>query len=741
MRLLFLTCLCGTLLLILGVDGAYAADLAAVEAFEAPSGVSSDEAWHIVADEIHYDAIREHYRATGQVVATRLNRVLQADYARFEAREMQIYAEGNIMLQAGEDVLLAQKLQFDLNTETGVLDDGAVFLKENHFHIKGDRIHKTGPQTWQVQQACFTTCDGPQPAWKITGRNLNVTIEGYGTVRNVVFHVKDVPLFYFPLMFFPAKTERQSGLLAPEAAWSSRNGMEYTQPLYWAISDQADATFYWHYLAKRGHKTGLEYRYVPTAHTAGVAMLDYLHDRQVDDGTPDSQRWGYAHNSLLRNNRDRWWLRLKHDQGLPLDVSARLDLDLVSDQDYLHEFRDGFTGYARTNETFYNTFGRDLDDYAQTRRANRLTVSRWQTASSLNAQILWYDDVVARRNHEDDDTLQRLPVVRLHTLPVSLQSTPLYYNIDSRFAHFHRETGLTGQRLSVYPRLYLPLTWQERVTLQPALGWRGSAWQTHGNRDTADNRDFSSTRGQFDLELDLASEFFRVFTLEGRNLEALKHVVRPSVTYRYNSRAERDDYPVFDYEDIWEARDRITYALTNTLIGRHQPDRHQKPYREIMRLYLEQSYNVADPDETDPHAFSDIYAQLRLSPLPWVALQSDAEWSPHDTEFINRNLMAALHDPRGNRLYAEHRYARSRSETLRTGIYFNLNPALALLADYETNLKTDQRIQTDLGMIYRHQCWSIDLRYRDEINEQKYVVMFNLRGLGGIGGQVGAGGF
>lgn len=739
-----------------------AASVGAVDRILAPSAGPSGEAWHIVADELYYDAGREHYHASGQVIITQNNRTIQADEIRFEHQEMQLYASGNIIVQVAGDVLLAQELQLDLTTETGVLYDGSLFIRANHFYIQGDRIYKTGEQAYQASRACFTTCDGPDPAWKITARNLNVTIEGYGRGRDLVFRIKEVPVLYLPFMIFPVKTKRQSGLLAPEGAWSSRSGLEYTQPLYWAINEQSDATVYWHYLARRGHKTGLEYRYVPSAQTAGLIQGDYLHDRQVDDGSPETRSWGYRHNNLPRPNRDRWWLRMKHDQQLPGEVAARLDLDVVSDQDYLHEFRDGFTGFESARNTFYNTFGRDLDDYAQTRRANRLTVSRWWTTSSLNAQALWYDDVVARRHGGPDTTLQRLPVARLFTLPTTLHSSPLYYNMDAQLAHFYRKEGLSGQRLSVHPRLYLPWNWHQRLSLQPSVGWRGTAWQTRGQAPAMDTSELDHTQGQFDAEVDLASEVFRVYQRQSGRFDAIKHVLRPGLTYRYVPKNDPKNYPAFDDEDVAAARNRLTWSLTNTLIGRAipnlesdaGPNAESEPksqavssrYHDILRLYLEQSYYIDEPDASREHDFSDIYGQLRFKPLAWLALQADAEWSPHTSTFTSRNLMGSLADARANRVYVEHRYNRlpetgRLSEILRTGIYLNVLPSVGVLANYETNLAADQRIHTHLGVIYRHQCWSFDVRYHDEVHEQKYMVMFNLRGLGGIGGQFGADNF
>ncbi len=110
-------------------------------------------------------------------------------------------------------------------------------------------------------------------------------------------------------------------------------------------------------------------------------MFDYLDDRKIDDGTGDSsEKWGYTDDDYLRTNRDRYWFRMKHDQGdLPLGFFGKVDLDIVSDQDYLREFKEGIAGFNASDNYFFRNFGRDLGDYDDTIRRNIVNLTRnWQ---------------------------------------------------------------------------------------------------------------------------------------------------------------------------------------------------------------------------------------------------------------------------------------------------------------------------------------------------------------------------
>ena len=405
-----------------------------------------DEPWHIVADEISQEKGTGVYVAHGNVVITKQGKRLTADRVRFDEKKDLLNAHGHVMLTSGRDLLTGEAMALNLSSETGIITNGTVFLSQNHFYIQGETIHKTGKDTYEVDRAVATTCDGPNVDWRLTGRKLNITIEGYGYATHAALWAKRVPVMYTPVLVFPVKIKRQSGLLPPQIGQSERKWQEYEQPFFWAINDSSDATFYLHHMARRGTKFGVEYRYVLDEKSKGTVMVDALYDKKTDEGPVSDSEWGYTEDSLLRPNNDRYWLRMKHDQILDNGVAVKLDLDMVSDQDYLKEFKGGYTGFDQTDLYFAEAFGRDLDEYDDTMRLNTLTVNKSWSSFSLNASTIWYDDVVKRRQGLTDTTLQQLPKVEFDASRQQFFDTPFYLALDSDYTHFYRETGMRGQR-------------------------------------------------------------------------------------------------------------------------------------------------------------------------------------------------------------------------------------------------------------------------------------------------------
>lgn len=751
-----------------------------------------DEPWHITADTISYDDPTRRYVADGRVRISKGAVRLTADHVRFDHRTMDAAANGHVVLVSGKDVLIGDSVEINLQDQIGTVINGTIFLEENHFYIRGDKIEKLGKDTYSAERASVSSCDGQRPAWKITGRKLDVTIEGYGVVRHAALWAKEVPVLYTPFFVFPAKRERQTGLLPPEVGTSSRKGTFIIQPFFWAIDEQSDLTVYEHYMSDRGNKLGIAYRYVVDPLTQGTAMFDYLDDREVDDGIGDnSEDWGYTNDNYLRPDEDRYWFRMKHDQGLPFGFTGRLDLDIVSDQDYLTEFRNDMTGYDATRRYFRDTFGRDLDDYNDPIRTNQAILSRRWDRFSLNGGIVWLDDVTER--WEDDvaaasplpklDTqLQRLPLVRFDGMRQSLGDTPLLFNMDTEWTYFYSEDNTRAGRIDLHPRVTWPFRLGQAFYVEPSAGLRQTAWFVKDYQDIASEeaKDDDTYRTMYDLRLDVSSEFSKVYGKAGLDSEAIRHTVLPRVVYEYIPNKDQDEYPAFyqqtetgdasdpiDFTSLDDGVNRIdpenkiTYSITNSFTSKSLPPSEDKNtdtekttaprYNDFLRIKLEQYYDIREAqgsDRMDPERkrpFSPIRAELEYTPTRYLKLKADAEYDVYDNRLASRNVSATLKTPRGDELYLRYRYDKADYsfyqkddsdediESLYGRIRLKLPWRFTAYASNEYDFEENDRIETMVGLIYEAQCWSLDLRYNDEDGDKEFSFMFNLYGLGPIG--------
>ena len=81
----------------------------------------------------------------------------------------------------------------------------------------------------------------PQPDWKFSARDVDITVEGYAKTKATRFHILDQTVFIFLTVFF---------LFGTATIWfshagftfSSRDGIKIKDAYFWAIDKDKDAT-------------------------------------------------------------------------------------------------------------------------------------------------------------------------------------------------------------------------------------------------------------------------------------------------------------------------------------------------------------------------------------------------------------------------------------------------------------------------------------------------------------------
>ena len=726
-----------------------------------------DIPWQLEADEINYDQSFDEYSASGNVLIYKGNIKLLADFVRFDRKNMKAHAEGNVVLTNGEDILSGTRMEMDLENQIGSVENGYLFLKENNFHLTGNLIKKVGEKTYTIDDASLTTCDGDKPDWMITGKKVKIKEDGQGTARHATMWARKMPVMYTPYFYYPARKKRQTGLLFPEGGISDRWGIYYNQPFFWAIDESSDATFYGQYMNKRGLRLGAEYRYYLDDWSKGTWMVDGLDDQKIDNGIGDaSKNWGFEDGTtdILRKNMDRYWLRGSHHQKMPWEVRARLDVDIVSDQDYTREFRNGYMGWKNSKEFFEDVFNRDMDDFNDPIRTNQLNFNKSWPLYSLNAQLRYDLDSTIRNTHNPDVTLQQLPVIEFDGIKQRISTSPFFYNLNSQYVYYWSRDGKRSQRIDAHPRLYLPFQLRPFINIEPSVGVRGTLWRPDKKEFGPDDKKFYH-RELYDTRLDLFSEIHGVFHTQGKTIEAIKHSIRPRIIHDFIPDVDQDDLPNFDAVDRINNVNLLTYSLTNILTSKtrkkgsfdisHRIDKTSATlidsvsdysYNDFLRFELTQSYDINEAKEKNPdRPFSPIDARLDLVPGRYISVDADALWSVYDTKFLSHNIAANLWDSRGDRLSLEYRYTRDSDEislnpaqSLAADLRVKVTDRLAFSADYEYNFLDNTRVQTGIGMIYSAQCWSFEGRITDttgvdDSHNLDFEIKVNLFGLGEFG--------
>jgi len=694
-------------------------------------GASPDnQPWLMYADKVTTLEDGKIIIAEGNVILSRGDMEVRADYIRYRRVDSLAWAKGHLNIIMGEDILTGEEGEINLDRQTGTVKPGGLFLKKNNVHLKAAEIVRLAEDQYSLKEAVITTCDGERPAWSFSCSHLDVTVEGYAKARQSAFWVRSLPVIYSPYLVLPAKTKRQSGLLFPEFSYGERDGLSLNLPFYWAIDPCSDATFYQHYLSKRGWMEGVEYRYAGDQNSKGILLANYLHDRLEDDD--------YDKDGVFRSSRNRWWIRGKIDQYLPLDIMTMLDLDLVSDRDYLREFDDGLTGFTKTNQALLNNFGRSLADKTALIRESTAQVNRRWTNFYLAGQCRYYDNL---NRDERETTLQVLPSINFLAARQIVPATPLYYEGNVDYIHYWRKQGIGMHRLDIYPKVSWPLRIGPYLDLQGLFGVRETVYDVENYGDESYAAQITKdrpTRTLHNFQADLSTEVGRVFKLAGKSITKIKHTIKPAVVYDYLPVKDQNDLPNLDGVDRISSQNIVTYSLTNYLTTKQVRDDGGSVYKDVFRLKLSQSYDIREERrllaaEERRRPFSNVSLEAELAPTDSIYARYDTSYDTYDSTCRSYNGLLRLSDKRRDSLSVDYRYTKGSLHELNTGLSLVVTPAVTVSYENRRSLDLDKNLESRAGLNYQAQCWGVSVQFSKTQEDRRFFVLFSLYGVGDFG--------
>jgi len=688
--------------------------------------------WQITAENMTYIHEKHLYVAEGDVMITRNGQTLSAERGVYNEETGIVQVSGNIRLTADGDIITGEMALLDLKNHFGQITNGTIFIRENNYYIHGSAMVRTGANTYIVKNARLTTCDGEEPVWSITGSEVKVTLEGYGTVKDVAFRIKGFPVFYLPYALFPVKTKRQTGFLLPRAGYSNLNGAEIEIPFFWAISDQADATFYERYMTERGFMQGLEFRYVAENDSRGIFLFDILRDEieEKDFGDPDQRELS----PFDRTNRTRYWLRGRADQSLSPWLSARLDLDYVSDQDYLREFEAGLLGIDTRPELA--EFPRPYEEVRSPFRRNALRLDADREDFSIQGSAEYYQDP---ENPPLDETAQPLGGLTFSMPPRSLGGMPLYFDFESDYGYVWRDFGAEGHHLGFEPSVTYPLFVGSVLQVETSLVYSSDTqWVEEDDMGIG-----SQTRDAYHARISAATVLERTFDITWREYTGLKHKIRPSITYDYRDHRDEDLFrPWFDEIDAVEDINLVTFSIENILDSRKDDKQGNIIYSQWGTFILSQPYNIIearrdDDPEREKEPFEPLEAELNAFPFPWLDVFAEAHWDHYESDIVYADVSAGFSLERAggrwDRFALEYQYEEDESQFLGYRVNINLPGGFSAGTALRKELERGHTLDSAYWIDYWAQCWGLRLSASTLDGVEAFSLTFHLLGLGEVG--------
>ncbi len=699
---------------------------------------------------------------------TKVITTIKADWMVYDVDLGTVKVRGNVLIDIGADHLTAEEGVVNLNRETGTFENATIIRQYKDMHFEGRVIEKTGDLSYHIEDGWLITCklkEGQTPPWSFKAADAKITDGGYAFLKHAVFRIKKVPIFYTPIMILPAKRTRQTGFLFPSISVSERDGFGIEFPFFINLSPSSDITLYSNYMVDRGFMGGVEGRYMLNPGSKGMIMGNYLNDSLSDIKDPDNADY-YKDGGYTHDNQDRYWIRAKADHDIG-EWTTRLDIDLVSDRDYLTEFNTGLTGYNMSDARFSNEFGRGFQNRTEDKRHSTLRALRsWDNGLSLQGNMEVTDDLRVVEN--SPTPLMKLPEVNFTGL-LPIYETGIDFSWNANYLHYYREEGVSAHRIDLFPRLTMavPLL-SDYIETLVAVGVRDTMYSIDNNTDTqppelfpgdndnrADNDEtslsntvatniddeyrYSDTENRFlaDFRAEIASTLKRDFAWNGSSVSTWSHTVRPFIRYKYITDVDQDHLPQFDSIDDVGDQNLITYGINNffNVFGNSNNVDFD---REYGYLKIEQKYDLREVEEDTP--FSPVEIRLGYFPLQELRFVYKTDIDVYDDGFLKHTVEADYFNSRGDLFSADYFYdlladSSSIRGEMRIGLFYNLFAGYAIEQSIEDSITVEERFK----LIYSPSCWSVELGADTTPGNEKYTIMFRLANIGtpfgmGIGG-------
>ena len=490
---------------------------------------SLGEKYHVTADRTLYHSREKVYEAFGHVVVSAQGKRLAADYLWLDDNTKDIKARGNVTFVDRETTVESAELHFNLSTGIGAIFYGRVY--NDLYTLKGQLIRRVGDDHYLTTEGEYTTCKDCPESWKLSARNVDLTVEGYAHMSSVFVQIKDVPSLYLPYLIVPVKKKRQSGLLFPRMGGHSDHGFIFVQPAFLALSDHQDATLGFGRYSARGLRYEFEHRYQSYNGIQGTFNGYFTKDRKAP----------------YESNRGA--VRTEHAWPWHPNFDMRWRYLDVKDRDYVYDFVEDINVLGRPAIESNAVAQVPFDDF-------------FLSAEMKRYRNLMTDDPKGF----DGGMVQASPTVHAGLKERKIVG-PLYGSVYGRYDRFDRIRGpfydLNGNgtydpnfepftnpliperlreanRFIFTPELSMPFRVGSFFSVVPSANYNEIRYSFNLPRPSPDIKS-TSTR-YFQLKLDTSTTFERIYDYDGEKVSKVKHQLQPFVNFSYipEVRYERD---------------------------------------------------------------------------------------------------------------------------------------------------------------------------------------------------------
>jgi len=651
----------------------------------------------------------------GNATMKRGAQAMSGEELTYHRNSGEIEGAGDLTLFSQEgDRIEASYLRMQVETRIGEAEDVSYRIAHRDTKHKdpekafvrargtADQAFMEGHDVTRLEGVTYSTCNEGDDSVVLTADEIILDQgTGKGLAKNIRVDFMNVPIFFFPYLSFPISDERKSGFLFPGIGSQEGSGMVLSMPYYWNIAPNMDFTLFPRFYSRRGVQIGGEFRYL-TEDSRGSVFGEILpSDSELDD--------------------DRYAFHVQHEQDFTNRLSGEIDVENVSDNEYL----DDFSNDIEISSATFLSQDAELDYGGED----------WDLGLELSAFEI-VDDAIAKVN-EPFDRLPRFTADTEH----DFEPYDIELEFESEVVNFTHSELDEGWRVDATPSVKKEF---ENVWgyIEPELKIRHTSY-------FLDREDPTVTESP-DRTLPVFSLDSGIF-LERRTSwlgEAAIHTLEPRLFYTFTPEDNQDDIPNFDTGPInlnnfnnmfrdnrFFGSDRvgdnnqITASVTSRMLDSESGDEFLRGSIGMIFFLEDREVNLR-PDEVLDDSTSDLVGELRADITNDWRTSVFAQWDTNESD-LEEFKFDLTYEPEARRFVdLSYRFSdRGSVDQLRINSQWRLLPRWHLMFEDRFSFSDNENLEARIGLEYDGCCYAVRgfFQRRGQLDDtQRNAIIFEL---------------
>ena len=623
--------------------------------------------------------------------------VLTAERAKYDRTSGDLELFDNIRVNKGKNYkILGKYARLNIAKKERLFEPFYMIDKESEVWLAAES-GSTQNEDIEITSGTLSGCNPMDPIWTLDFSSSDYNADTkWMNLYNARLYIGDIPILYTPYFGYSLDTRRRTGLLMPQLGLSDDEGLYYEQPLYIAEQNWWDLELKPQIRTQRGEGIYSTFRFVDSKSSKGEITTGYFKEKSdyyLDKNLQNDSHYGYNiryDNSNFLNS----WLgtNLSGQSVIYTDINNMNDVDYINLSSNDTENQNTATQVLSRLNLFYNTHNYYVGSYFK-----------------------YYQDLTLSNN---DNTLQQLPTLHLHSYLDTLLQDHLIYSLDVQANNIQRNINTSA----VQTDINLPVTLQTPLFDEYLnLSYKANLYMQHTTFRGEQEASVSSVAyedGYYARNfhtISLSSQLTKAF-------ESFSHVI--GLDLRYNRQGS--DTKTGFYKDYLDAdaptKDAYEFYQISDITDALQIDFTQYLYDSKAEefLYHRLSQNIAYQKDGDQ--LGELENELEYKITSYLSIYNDMFFNYDESKF-SKVFNSLSFDRYGLKLSASHLYKDSFKEaTLTTPQYTNYltsslnyeyNSHYSYSAVYNYDIEAQQKKNISVGFLYKKRCWDFGLRYSE----------------------------